>query len=111
MSEVSDLVGQERAAVAATLGPAGHAGLEEEAVDDQLTAPSEQVEQTHRAIRALEGVLLLHGHSRHPAALGGQRIAGAGQLFLLHQQLLACGFPLLGRDNRWGVHCGSPSFG
>ncbi len=92
-----DLVGHERAAAAAALGPAGHAGLEEEAVDDQLTAPLEQVEQAHRAVRALEGVVLLHGHPRHPAALGGQRVAGAGQLLLLDQQLLAGGVPLLRR--------------
>ena len=40
-----DLVGEEGAADAAALGPAGDAGLEEEAVDDQLPAPFEQVEQ------------------------------------------------------------------
>ena len=95
MSEVRDLVGHERAAVAAMLGPAGHAGLEEEAVDDQLTASLEQVEQARRAVRALKGVVLLHGHSRHPPALGGQRVAGAGQLLLLHQQFLARGLPFL----------------
>src|SRR5688500_16334606 len=48
VSEVSDLVGEEGATAAATLGPAGDAGLEEEAVDDQLTAPLEQVEQARR---------------------------------------------------------------
>ena len=53
-----DLVGEEGAAAAASLGPAGHAGLEEEAVDDQLAAPREQVEQARRAVRALEAVAM-----------------------------------------------------
>ena len=97
-------VGHHGAAAAAALGPAGHARLEEEAVDDQLTAPVEQVEQARRAVRAVEAVVLLHGHPRHPAALGGQRVAGAGQLLLLHQQLLARGVPLLRRHDRRHVH-------
>src|SRR5262249_59431882 len=50
MSEVGDLVGEEGAAPAATLRPVGHAGLEEEAVDDQLTAPLEQIEQARLSI-------------------------------------------------------------
>jgi hypothetical protein len=45
MRDVGDLVRHHRAADAATLRPARHAGLDEEAVDDQLTAPLEQVEQ------------------------------------------------------------------
>ena len=92
---MGDLVGDQRAAGAAALGPAVHAGLEEEAVDDQLAAAVEQVEQARRAVRALEAVVLLHRHPRHPPPLGGQRIAGAGQLLLLDQQLLAGGLPLL----------------
>ena len=79
-------------------------GLEEEAVDDQLAAPVEQVEQARRPVRALEAVVLLDGHPRHPAPLGGERVAGAGELLLLHEQLLAGGLPLLGRDDRWRVH-------
>ena len=52
----------------------------------------------------VELVLLLHGQPRHPPALGGQRVAGAGQLLLLHEQLLARGLPLLRRHDRWCVH-------
>src|SRR5215210_2071297 len=66
--------------------------------------------QARRAVRALEGVLLLDGHPRHPPALGCQRIARAGELFLLHQQFLARGLPLLRRHGRRGVHFGVPSF-
>jgi hypothetical protein len=35
-----------------------------------------------------------HGHPRHPPTLGGQRVTGAGQLLLLHEQLLARSLPL-----------------
>ena len=40
-------------------------------------------------------------------ALRGQRVPGPGQLLLLDQELLACGFPFLGGDNRRGLHDGS----
>ena len=46
-----DLVGDHRAADARVVGPAVHAGLEERAVDDQLAATVEQVEQARRAVR------------------------------------------------------------
>jgi hypothetical protein len=88
MREVADLVaGDQGAAAAASLRPACHPGLEEEAVDDQLPAALEEVEQARRAVRSFDAVVLLHGHARHPAPLGGQRIAGAHQRLLLHQQL------------------------
>ena len=77
-----------------------HAGLEEGAVDDQLTAAVEQVEQARLALGPVELVLLLHGQPRHPPTLGGQRVTGAGQLLLLHEQLLARGLPLLRGDDR-----------
>jgi hypothetical protein len=101
---VGDLVGHVRAADAGVLGPSVHAGLEEGAVDDQLAAPLEQVEQAGRAVRALEAVLLLHRQPRHPPALGGQRVTVAGQLLLLHQQFEARGLPLLGRHDRGRLH-------
>ena len=50
MGEVGDLVGEEGAAAAAALRPAVHPGLEEEAVDDQLAAPVEEVEQARRPV-------------------------------------------------------------
>jgi hypothetical protein len=104
VGEVRDLVGHERAPAAAALGPAFHAGLEEEAVDDELPAPGEQVEQARRPVRPLEAVRLLDGHARHPPALRGQRVTGAREVLLLDQQLLACGLPLLRRHDRGQGH-------
>ena len=105
MGEVGDLVGHQGAAAAGMLGPAEHAGLEEGAVDDQLTAAVEQVEQARLALRPVELVLLLHRHPRHPPTLGGQRVTGAGQVLLLHEQLLARSLPLLRRHDRGRFHC------
>src|SRR3954447_25630003 len=45
-------------AAAGMVGPAEHAGLEERAVDDQLTATFEQVEQAHPAVRPVEQIVL-----------------------------------------------------
>jgi len=41
MGQLSDLVGAERATAARVVGPAEHPGLEEGAIDDQLTAALE----------------------------------------------------------------------
>ena len=90
---MADLVGQHRTTRAAGVGPAVDIGLEEEAVDDQLTPAVEQVEQAGRTAGPVEQVVLLDRHPRHPPALCGQRITGAGELLLLHQQFLAGGCP------------------
>jgi hypothetical protein len=80
---------------AGMLGPPLHAGFEEGAVDDQLTATLEQVEQARFALGSVELVLFLNSQPRHPPTLGRQRVTGAGQLFLLHEQLLKRSLPLL----------------
>src|SRR6266550_4554225 len=99
MSKVGDLVGAEGATAACVLGPAEHPGLEESAIDDQLLAALEQVEQANLTLGSVELVLLLHRHPRHPSTLGGQRITGAGQALLLHEEILARGLPLLLRHD------------
>src|SRR3989454_6553565 len=100
MGQVGDLIGAQGAAAAGVLGPAEHSGLEEGAVDDQLKAALEQVEQANLTLGPVELVLLLHRHPRHPSTLGGQRITGAGQGLLLHEELLARSLPLLLRHDR-----------
>src|ERR1700693_2421262 len=101
MRQVADLDATEGTAAAGMLGPPEHAGLEEGAVHDQLTAALEQVEQAHLALRPIELVLLLHRQPRHPPALCGQRVTGAGQGLLLHEELLARSLPFLRRYDRW----------
>ena len=78
MGRVGDLVGDHRAAAAGMVGPAEHAGLVEGAVDDQLAAAVEQVEQADLAVRAFEHIFLLDRQPGHPPALGGESVAGAG---------------------------------
>ena len=95
MRGVSHLVGQHRAANAGMLGPAFHTGLEERTVNNQLTAAVKQVKQARLPFAPVELVLLFHGHPRHPPALGGQRVTGAGQLLLLHEKLSSRSLPLL----------------
>jgi hypothetical protein len=104
MGDVGDLIGHQRATVASMVGPAEHAGLEECAVDDQLTTTVEQVEQTRFTLRSVELVLLLHRQPRHPPTIRGHRIAGAGQLLLLHEQLLARSLPLAQRNDLRCLH-------
>src|SRR5439155_15308705 len=95
MGDVRDLVGHHGTADAGMLGPPLHAGFEEGAVEDQLTAALKQVEQARFALRSVELVILLHGQPRHPPTLGRQRVTGAGQGLLLYEQLLTRSLPLL----------------
>src|SRR5262249_43690729 len=98
-------IGAQGAAAASVLGPAEHTGLEERAIDDQLPAALEQLEQTHSALGSVELVLLGHSLPRHAPTLGGQRVTGVGQFLLLHEQLLAGSLPLLRRNDRGCLHC------
>src|ERR1041385_2493429 len=110
MGEMADLVGPERAADAGMLRPAVHAGLEEGAVDDELVAAVEQVEQARPALGPVERVGLLHRHPRHPPPLGGERVTGAGVGLLLDEKLFARSLPLPRRHDRWRLHGVSPWF-
>src|SRR5262247_1188620 len=104
MGQVGDLIGPQGAAAAGVLGPAEHSRLEEGAIDDQLPAALEQVEQANLTIGPVELVLLLHRHPWNPSTLGGQRITGAGQGLLLHEELLPRSLPLPLRHNRGCLH-------
>src|SRR5690242_7579263 len=101
MGEMGNLIGTERAAATGVLGPAEHPGLEEGAIDDQLPAALEQIEQAGLALRPLERVTLLHRRPGHPPAFGGHRITRARERFLLDEELLARGLPILRRYDRW----------
>src|SRR5262245_62270089 len=89
MGGVGNLVGHHGAADAGMLRPPGYAGLEKSAVDNQLPAPLEQVEQARSAVRSLELVGLLHRKPRHPPTFRRQRVAGTTTLLLFHEELLA----------------------
>src|ERR1700692_865367 len=100
MGQVGDLIGAQGAAAASVLGPAEHPGLKEGAIDDQLTAALEQVEQAYLTLGSVELVLLVHSQPRHAPAFGGERVTGAGQGLLFHEELLAHSLPLLRRHDR-----------
>src|ERR1700736_3757981 len=100
MGQMGDLIGAQGAAATGVLGPAEYPGLEEGAIDDQLAAALEQIEQAYLALGSVEHVLLVHSQPRHPPAFGRQRVTGAGQCLLLHEELLARSLPLLLRHDR-----------
>ena len=79
VGKAGDLVGHQGTTNAGMLRPAMHAGLEEGAMDNQLTTTLEQVEQARFALRPVEDVCFFHGSPRHPPSLGGQRVTGVGQ--------------------------------
>src|SRR5579859_95121 len=106
MGEVRDLISSEGTAAASVVGPPEHSRLQEGAIDDQLPAALEQVEQANLTLGSLELILLLDRHPRHPAPPGGERITRAGEGLLFHQKLLPRSLPLLRRNNRGCLHCG-----
>src|SRR5215469_11608773 len=95
MRQVRDLIGAQRTPPASVLGPAEHPGLEEGAINDELSTALEQVEQANLTLGPLELVLLLYRHPRHAAPLGGERITRASESLLLHEKLLPRSLPLL----------------
>src|SRR6266567_3920300 len=104
MGQVGDLICAQGATAAGVLGPAEYPGLEEGAIDDQLTAALEQIEQANFTLGSVELIFLVHSLPRHPPAFGGQRITRAGQGLLLHEELLPRSLPLLLRHDRRCLH-------
>src|SRR6266581_4620491 len=100
MGRVGGLIGTQGAAAAGVLGPAEHPGLEEGAIDDQLTAALKQIEQAYLALGTVKLILLIHSLPRHPPAFGGQSVTRAGESLLFHEELLARSLPLLLRHDR-----------
>src|ERR1700722_10325008 len=99
-----DLIGTEGAASAGVIRPAEHPGLEEGAIDDQLRAALEQINEAYLTVRSVERVIRVDSYPRHAAAFGGQCIARTREGFLFHKELLARGLPLLLRYDRGSLH-------
>src|SRR6266849_5064251 len=96
---MGDLVGNQRAAWAAGVGPALSRRCKHEVIDDELAASLEQIEQSDFALRALEDIVLFDLDHRLPAPFGRQRIAlTRGSLFFC-EQLLMSSLPLFLRNN------------
>jgi hypothetical protein len=81
-TEIGDAVGDGRAAGAPGVGPAVDALLEEEPVEDELTAPVEQLGQRPLPVGAVETVVMLDVHHRH-ALPGGRELVHRGSDGLL----------------------------
>src|SRR5215469_13550082 len=86
------------------IGPAADPRLEEGAVDDQLAAIFEQVEEARFTLWTFELIRLLNRRPRHPPTLGRQPVPSSGEGLLFHQHLEARGFPRLGRNDRRCFH-------
>jgi hypothetical protein len=78
MREVRDLVGAERATDAGVVGPAVDAGIVEGAIEDELAAAFEEIEQRTLPFRTFEDVLLFDREPGHAAARRSHRIARVG---------------------------------
>src|SRR5262249_476321 len=78
MSGVSNLIGHHGAADACMFRPTDDARFEKSAIDNQLTATIEQIQEADRPLRSAKLVTLLHGQAGDPAALGCQRVTGPG---------------------------------
>src|SRR5262245_54184962 len=96
VGQVADLIEDQRAAGATLVA----SGAEHEMIQDQLTAPFEQIGEARLARGALEFIRLLDPHARQTPALGRERIARVRGCLLLREQLRARSFPFLLRDDR-----------
>src|SRR5438876_7052889 len=111
-----DLIGAEAAAHAGTIRVRaafrvrGDLRAVERAINDQLPPAFEEIVEAGRPVRAIETVLLLDGHPRHPTTLGRHRVTCSGELLFLYQQLLAGRLPLIARDDRGCIHGELSSF-
>src|SRR4029453_9218162 len=94
------VVGDERAVRAALVV----IRAEHEVVDDELALAVEEIGERAAPVRPLEDVLLLDGHHRQLAALGGERVALAAQLFLLGEEPRARRGPLTSRYDGRALH-------
>src|SRR4051812_21646252 len=86
------------------LGPAKNTRLKEGAIQNQLAAALEKIEQGYFAFGSVELVLSVYRQPGHAPAFRSQRVAAAGEGLLLHQELLVCSLPLLLRHYPGYIH-------
>jgi hypothetical protein len=90
MSDLADLVDEHRAPVASRV----LIRAEHEVVEEQLSAPLEQLRQRGLAGRTVEDVVLVDADHRQPSALGRERVPRPGGVLFLGKELLIRCLPL-----------------
>ena len=98
-AEFGDAVGKRRAADAPGLGPAGDPLLEEESVQDQLTAPFEELEERALSVGPLEAVVAIDPHHWHALPCSGELVHVGGDGLLTLGQLGESRVPLAPADD------------
>src|SRR5262245_61565471 len=104
--EMADLIDEERASAAACLRPTVHTGREHEVIEDELTAPFEQVRQVRFPVWTLENVVLFDADHRQPAPLRGKGVPRPRLRLLLGEKLLAGILPFGERYDPRKCRCG-----
>src|SRR5689334_6126255 len=100
MGQVTDLVDEHRAAVAAGV----FVRAEHEVVEEQLPARIEEVEQARLPVRPVENVVLVDPDHRQPATLGRERVSCPGGVLFLGKERFPRCLPFLLGDDRGKVH-------
>jgi hypothetical protein len=91
VQSTGDVANQLRAAWATVLP----AWIKHEMVDNQLTAPIEEVEQASLAVWTLEEILLVKLDHRQPATFSIEPVSRMGGFLFLDEQLFASNEPLV----------------
>jgi hypothetical protein len=99
MCRMGHRVSEKRAAGAGSIRPVLDVRGVEEAVNDQLAPPGEQVEEVHLTVGADEAVAAAHGGHRQSPTLGGEPVARLHQRLLFDQQIVAGRLPFVARDD------------
>src|ERR1700761_620575 len=82
------------------VGPAMDVRIEKGAVNNELPAPVEKIEQRSPSLWSLKYILILDGDPRHAPARRSQGISRTGMFLLLNQHLLPGFLPFSCRDYR-----------
>ena len=99
MGLIRDLIGNK----ARQIGPSVDAPSSRRSGRRSAAGARGKVERARGALRALKLIVVLDGHSRHAAALGGQRVAGVGQLLSSTSSSSRAAFPHSSGDTVGGM--------